>query len=128
MEEIMMKAIPEHGGVSMPRAEQETIITIGALDTVVNICSNDPIYWRKLDKKCEEHPDEYKLTKIHRTKDGLILCKWYEVPRKLIRFAAPTMPRELTDEQRAAVRERFKKAQEVRREKRRINFEAQTMQ
>lgn len=123
-----MEHIPKHGGVYMTRAEQETIITIGALDTVANICSNDPTYWRKLDKKCEEHPNEYKLTKIHRTKDGLILCKWYEVPRKLVRFGTPTVPRELTEEQRAAARERLKKAQEVQREKRRINSEAQKMQ
>ena len=128
MEEIIMKAIPEHGGVSMSRAEQETIITIGALDKTADVCTNDPTYWRKLDKKCEQHPDEYKLTKIHRTKDGLILCKWYEVPRKLVRFAAPTAPRELTEEQRAAVRERLKNAQEAQREKRKINSEAQAMQ
>lgn len=117
MEEIIMKAIPEHGGVSMSRVEQETIITIGALDKAADVCTNDPAYWRKLDKKCEQHPDEYKLTKIHRTKDGLILCKWYEVPRKLVRFAAPTAPRELTDEQRAELRERMKKAQAARRNK-----------
>lgn len=128
MEEIIMKAIPEHGGVSMSRAEQETIITIGALDKTADVCTNDPAYWRKLDKKCEQHPDEYKLTKIHRTKDGLILCKWYSVPRKLVRFGTPTAPRELTEEQRAAVRERLKKAQEAQREKRRIDSEAQAMQ
>lgn len=128
MEEIIMKAIPEHGGVSMSRAEQETIITIGALDKTADVCTNDPVYWRKLDKKCEQHPDEYKLTKIHRTKDGLILCKWYSVPRKLVRFGTPTAPRELTEEQRAAVRERLKKAQEAQREKRMIDSEAQAMQ
>lgn len=128
MEEIIMKAIPEHGGVSMTRAEQETIITIGALDKTADVCTNDPVYWRKLDAMCEKHPDEYKLTKIHRTKDGLILCKWYSVPRKLVRFGTPTAPRELTEEQRAAVRERLKKAQEAQREKRRIDSEAQAMQ
>lgn len=117
MEEIIMKAIPEHGGVSMSRAEQETIITIGALDKTADVCTNDPTYWRKLDKKCEQHPDEYKLTKIHRTKDGLILCKWYEVPRKLVRFGTPTVPRELTEEQRAELRERMKKAQAARQNK-----------
>ena len=117
MEEIIMKAIPEHGGVSMSRAEQETIITIGALDKTADVCTNDPSYWRKLDKKCEQHPDEYKLTKIHRTKDGLILCKWYSVPRKLVRFAAPTVARELTEEQRAELRERMKKAQAARQNK-----------
>lgn len=121
MEEIVMEHIPKHGGIYMTRAEQETIITIGALDTVANICSNDPNYWRKLDKKCEQHPDEYKLTKIHRTKDGLILCKWYEVPRKLVRFAAPTVPRELTEEQRAELRERMKKAQAARQNKANID-------
>lgn len=105
MEKIVMEHIPKHGGVYMTRAEQETIITIGALDTVANICSNDPSYWRKLDKKCEEHPDEYKLTKIHRTKDGLILCKWYEVPRKLVRFG---VPRVYTEEQREQAAERFR--------------------
>ena len=121
MEEIIMKAVPEHGGVSMSRAEQETIITIGALDKAADVCTNDPAYWRKLDKKCEQHPDEYKLTKIHRTKDGLILCKWYEVPRKLVRFAAPTVPRELTEEQRAELRERMKKAQAARQNKANID-------
>ena len=121
MEEIIMKAVPEHGGVSMTRAEQETIITIGALDKTADVCTNDPAYWRKLDKKCEQHPDEYKLTKIHRTKDGLILCKWYSVPRKLVRFAAPTVHRELTEEQRAELRERMKKAQAARQNKANID-------
>ena len=66
---------------------------------------------------CEKQPDEYKLAKIHRTKDGLILCKWYSVPRKLVRFGTPTAPRELTDEQRAELRERIKKAQAARQNK-----------
>lgn len=121
MEEIIMKAIPEHGGVSMTRAEQETIITIGALDKTADVCTNDPVYWRKLDAMCEKNPDEYKLTKIHRTKDGLILCKWYSVPRKLVRFGTPTAPRELTDEQRAELRERMKKVQAARQNKASIN-------
>lgn len=121
MEEIIMKAIPEHGGVSMSRAEQETIITIGALDKTADVCTNDPVYWRKLDAMCEKHPDEYKLAKIHRTKDGLILCKWYSVPRKLVRFGTPTAPRELTDEQRAELRERMKKVQAARQNKVSIN-------
>ena len=77
--------------------------------------------WRKLDAMCEKHPDEYKLTKIHRTKDGLILCKWYSVPRKLVRFGTPTAPRELTDEQRAELRERMKKVQAARQNKASIN-------
>lgn len=105
MEEIIMKAIPKHGGVSMSRAEQETIITIGALDKTADVCTNDPVYWRKLDAMCEKHPDEYKLTKIHRTKDGLILCKWYSVPRKLVRFGTPRM---YTEEQREQAAERFR--------------------
>ena len=46
MEEIIMKAIPEHGGVSMSRAEQETIITIGALDQTAAECTAAPVYWR----------------------------------------------------------------------------------
>jgi hypothetical protein len=114
VEEIVVKAIPEHGGVSMTRAEQETIVTIGALDKVANICSNDPGYWSKLDKMCEKCPNEYKLIRVHRTKDGLILCKWYEVPRKLVRFAPPIAKRELTEEQRAAIRERLQKAREAK--------------
>ncbi len=110
MEEIVMKAIPEHGGVSMTRAEQETIITIGALDKIAEVCSNDPIYWRKLDAMCEKSPDDYKLTKVHRTKEGLILCKWYTVPRKLLGFRAPRI---YTEEQRAQIAERFKQYREA---------------
>ena len=111
MEEIVMEHIPKHGGVYMTRAEQETIITIGALDKTANICSNDPNYWRKFDGMCEKHPNEYKLTKIHRTKDGLILCKWYEVPRKLVRFGTPVV---MSEEQRKAAAERLQKAREAK--------------
>ena len=111
MEEVIMKAIPEHGGVSMARAEQETIITIGALDKTADVCTNDPVYWRKLDAMCEKHPDKYKLTRVHRTEAGLILCKWYSVPRKLVRFAPP---RVYTEEQREQAAERFRKYREAK--------------
>lgn len=121
MEEVIMKAVPEHGGVSMSRAEQETIITIGALDKTADVCTNDPLYWRKLDAMCEKHPDEYKLTRVHRTEAGLILCKWYSVPRKLVGFKTPIPKRELTEEQRTILSERMKKIQAAQREKRSIN-------
>lgn len=126
MEEIVVKSVPEHGGVSMARAEQETIITIGALDKTADVCSNDPVYWRKLDAMCEKHPDEYKLTRVHRTEAGLILCKWYSVPRKLVGFKTPSAPRELTEEQRKILSDRMKKLQEIQREKRNINSQPNT--
>lgn len=122
MEEIK-SAIAENA-VERPkltREEQEVIITTSAADDLAEVYVADPIYMRKLDRLVEKDPGSYKV------KSRNAYSVTYTMPKKLLKFWVQREPRELTEEQRAAARERLKKAQ-VQREKRRINSEPQTMQ
>ena len=123
MEEIK-SAIAENA-VERPkltREEQEVIITTSAADDLAEVYVADPIYMRKLDRLVEKDPGSYKV------KSRNAYSVTYTMPKKLLKFWIQREPRELTEEQRAAARERLKKAQEVQREKRRIDSETQTMQ
>lgn len=123
MEEIK-SAIAENA-VERPkltREEQEVIITTSAADDLAEVYVADPIYMRKLDRLVEKDPGSYKV------KSRNAYSVTYTMPKKLLKFWVQREPRELTEEQRIAARERLKKAQEVQREKRRINSEPQTMQ
>lgn len=123
MEEIK-SAIAENS-VERPkltREEQEVIITTSAADDLAEVYVADPIYMRKLDRLVEKDPGSYKV------KSRNAYSVTYTMPKKLLKFWIQREPRELTEEQRAAARERLKKAQQVQREKRRINSEPQTMQ
>lgn len=123
MEEIK-SAIAENA-VERPkltREEQEVIITTSAADDLAEVYVADPIYMRKLDRLVEKDPSSYKV------KSRNAYSVTYTMPKKLLKFWVQREPRELTEEQRAAARERLKKAQEVQREKRRIDSETQTMQ
>lgn len=105
MENLIMNTAPK-GGHGITREEQETIITIGATSKQAEICSTDPIYWRRLDKMCERDPENYKLIREYKTSAGETLTRWYSVPKKLIGFKPK---RVLTDEQRAQAAERFRR-------------------
>lgn len=123
MEEIK-SAIAENA-VERPkltREEQEVIITTSAADDLAEVYVADPIYMRKLDRLVEKDPGSYKV------KSRNAYSVTYTMPKKLLKFWVQREPRELTEEQRIAARERLKKAQEAQREKRRINSEPQTMQ
>lgn len=64
-------------------AERETTIRWDAEEKVAHIYTGDPVYIRKLDKLCENHPDEYKL--VQRDEYGAR----YIGPARLIRFGKP---------------------------------------
>lgn len=106
----------------LTREEQEVIITTSAADDLAEVYVADPIYMRKLDRLVEKDPSSYKV------KSRNAYSVTYTMPKKLLKFWVQREPRELTEEQRIAARERLKKAQEAQREKRRINSEPQTMQ
>ena len=99
----------------LTREEQEVIITTSAADDLAEVYVADPIYMRKLDKRVEQDPDNYKV------KSRNAYSVTYTMPKKLLQFRLPVAPRELTEEQREELRERMKKAQAAQREKRRIN-------
>lgn len=83
--------------MNITRLEQETIVNFNAAEDTASVYTADPVYMRKLDKLCEREPASYKLVK--RDKDG----KWYEMPKRLVRFATTRI---MTDEQKEAAAER----------------------
>lgn len=123
MEEI--KSATAENAVERPkltREEQEVIITMSAVDNLAEVYVADPVYMRRLDRLVEKDPNSYKV------KSRNAYSVTYTMPKKLLKFWVQREPRELTEEQRIAARERLKKVQEAQREKRRINSEPQTMQ
>ena len=82
--------------MNITRLEQETIVNFNAAEDTASV------YMRKLDKLCEREPVSYKLVK--QDKDG----KWYEMPKRLVRFATTRI---MTDEQKEAAAERMRKMQ-----------------
>lgn len=109
MENVTMNATPK-GGPGITREEQETIITIGATSKQAEICSTDPIFWRRLDKMCERDPESYRLVREYKTSAGETLTRWYSVPKKLVGFKPK---RVMTEEQKAKAAERFKRYREA---------------
>lgn len=111
--ENVMRATDERPRLT--REEQEVIITTSAADELAEVYTADPIYIRKLDKRVEQDPGNYKV------KSRNTYSATYTMPKRLLQFRLPTAPRELTEEQRAELRERMKKAQAARQNKASIN-------
>ena len=86
------------------RAEQETSIVWDEEQKVARIYTASPVSIRKLDKLCEQCPNEYARTWTETDDSGRTTAAKYKVTCKLIRFGKP---REVSDEQREAAKERF---------------------
>lgn len=92
--------------MNLTRLEQETVIVFNAAEDTAEIETFDPVYIRKLDKLCDELPNVYKKKSMSLGDGGS-----YVMPKKLLRFAKPT-ERHMTEEQKAAARDRLAKARE----------------
>lgn len=68
---------------TLTQEERETTIRFDPVEKVAQIYTSDPVYIRKLDALCAEHPDEYRL--VRRDEYGAR----YIAPAKLIRFGKP---------------------------------------
>ena len=66
-------------------AEREVHIRFDAEERIAHIYASDPVYIRRLDALCEEHPETYKCVKV----DQLGYFKQYEAPSDRIRFGKP---------------------------------------
>lgn len=85
----------------LTREEQETIITACAADELAEVYTSDPIYIRKMDKLVERDPENYKV----KAKNSYSVT--YTMPKRLLGFR---VPRVLTDEQKEAIAERFRRS------------------
>lgn len=86
------------------RLEQETTIRWDEEEKLARIYTASPVSLRKLDKLCEEAPEEYVRVWTEEDHEGRITAAKYEVYKGFIRFGKP---RTVTEEQREAARKRF---------------------
>lgn len=98
--------------LSIPLDEQETTISFGRTDAHAIVWTNDKTVMTKLDKLCEASPENYECIEVGKSReDGLVMDKRYRIKDKsLLSFRSKKIKREMTDEQRAEIAERFKRA------------------
>lgn len=80
----------------LTKTEQETLLCTSAADHEYEIDTCDPIMIRRLDKLCQEYPDDYKVKKTEYYDDGDVLSRTYITAKRNVIFRKP---RYYTDEQ-----------------------------
>ena len=91
--------------------EQETVINYQRDDSSATIWTSDSTTMTKLDRLCNESPEFYSLDKVEKDRDGNVVGKFYKLTdKKMISFRGKKATRVLTEEQKAAMRERLSQA------------------
>ena len=94
---------------AVPTYEQETTISFNRDGDKVDVWTSDTTMMTKLDKKCEESPNDYKCIEVGKSIDGLLANKRYTINNKrLLSFRSGIGKRTMTDEQRAKAAERMR--------------------
>lgn len=86
---------------SVMLCDQETTINIYRDEDTAEVYTCDTTMMTKLDRRCKEYPDVYRL--VRQDEYG----KWYELPKSRISFRGPA--RVVSDEERQKIRERFER-------------------
>ena len=94
--------------MKITRYEQETIINFNAGEQTATLYTRDPAIMRKLDALVFEFPEQYRL--IGETD----IDKTYEMPKSFVSYRKP---RQLSEDQREAARDRMKKVSSMIYEK-----------
>ena len=89
--------------MNIPNVERETVITYNEQEKTAVVYTCNPVLKRKLDGLTAARPDECKL--LRRFPDGVGVE--YEVPKKWVKVSPP---RFVSEETRAALAERAKRA------------------
>lgn len=94
--------------------EQELHINMMRGDERFTVYTSNTLYINRLDKYAEKNP-EWKIEKICKV-DGEVVSKEYSAPVKYLLLREKFPPkRDLTEEEKEALRERMKKMQEARK-------------
>ena len=89
--------------------EQETTISFSRDGKEADVWTSDITMMTKLDKLCNDSPNEYKCIEVGRSLDGLLTNKRYTIKnKKLLSFRSATTKREISDEQRKALAQRMR--------------------
>ena len=90
--------------------EQETVINYQRDDQSATIWTSDSTTMTKLDRLCKESPEFYSLNKVEKDREGNVVGKFYKLTdKKMVSFRGKKVSRVLTEEQKAAMRERLSK-------------------
>lgn len=95
--------------------EQETTVNFFRDTDTAEVYTSDTTVMTKLDKlvKSGDCPD-WELVEEHHSQTGELVAKTYRTKKRLISFRSTIVTRTLTDEQRAVMGERLKKARKLR--------------
>ena len=97
---------------TLSKYERETIISFNEEETEAVLYTASPIMMRKMDKLVKKSPDLFRELPEHRQYlDGQLISTRYSFPKDLITIRSRKVKMDLTEEQRAKLRERFKKSQ-----------------
>lgn len=92
---------------SIPTEEQETTINFQRNEEGFMLWTTDRTVMTRLDKLCQEAPENYSCTDVGKDRAGYLLDKKYYVKDKgLLSFRPRKMKREFTEEQLETLRER----------------------
>lgn len=97
----------------IPLVEQETAINYRRSEDGAEIWTSDRTVMTKLDRMCQEAPENYQCTETGRALNSdAVMCKVYSISDKsLISFRARRVKLELTDEQKRERAERMRRLQ-----------------
>jgi hypothetical protein len=91
-------------------SEQETSVNFLRDSDICTIYTSDSTIMTKLDKLAEsDNSPHWKLKEEHRLLTGELIGKTYETHKRLISFRSNITTREMSEEQKEAASERFRK-------------------
>lgn len=100
-----LEEMPETiGGVAAE--ERETIIRKDVLEGVVRICTTDYVEYGRIMKRCRSNPKSWRAVG-YETLDGQPQAAYFEASPKCVRYSGGEAKSSMTEEQRAAARERL---------------------
>lgn len=103
-------------GLNIP--EQETSVSFTRDSDICTVYTSDSTIMTKLDKLVESaKAPHWKLKEEHRLLNGELIGKTYETHKRLISFRSNISTREMSEEQKEAASERFRKMWKNRQEK-----------
>lgn len=100
----------------LPKKILEFNLNMTDVDEMVSVTTYQTKYMNQLKKLADAHPDEVKVIKKAKENDGMMVV---HLPKKYckVSFGEVRVKREMTEDQKAAARERIKKMQEAKKAK-----------
>jgi hypothetical protein len=98
-------------------SEQETSVSFSRDSDICSVYTSDTTVMTKLDKLAEsDKSPHWRLKEEHRLLNGELIGKTYETHKRLISFKSNISTREMSNEQKEAASERFRKMWKDRQE------------